>query len=533
MASNKNKKTIHGADSQSLYDQFTPAEEVLRKTENTGGGEVIPEGSKWTVEKRDLQQPRNPKNGQFGDKFSVHLKDSLDKRAKNRVPLIFREFFRTYFDLDENTNITGADLQHTIDEGSVFQLPDYQVVMKKSAQAYELLDEMMQMWKGESSKIDDYLGRRRMGRAKQDPSGHEIVISEGKSYGWGFNQNQEYAGLGGRRISGPFDHEDRTSWFVKALESENGNDYLISTEVNPITNERVKIEDSDAFGSLIDEMYDFAGGEYDKDKIKQIVKDCYKKEYIKAIEIAGIERRQNILKKVLFRGIMRNFAKAVDAELPEDVLREEANEITKNTFDVPLIDYSYVRKLLGKEKRHHYDIAYAVKDKDGKQVKGKAYNDNIDYKSVNGDPKISSSRQGKLRGNAEDNPILKLKGTTNDRDGILLTDVEEDALEAYSKEKGKAFGSERAIANKDAYLYGKEGNENIVGTFLKRKAASFKDMKIEDLKKSGDPYAKRYLAKLKKYNGDRKKASKDFVRTISNNSYRQRIKNHNKGKENK
>lgn len=533
MANNKNKKTIHGADSKSLYDQFVPAEEVLIKTENTGGGEVIPEGSKWTDEKRDLQQPRNPKNGQFGDKFSVHLKDSLDKRAKNRVPLIFREFFRSYFDLDENTNITGADLMRMIDEGSVFQLPDYQVVMKKSAQAYELLYEMMQMWKGESSKIDDYLGKRRMGRAKQDPSAHEIVIDEKKPYGWGFNQNQEYTGKGGRRIGGPFDHEDKVSWFFKALENDDNDNLLISDEVNQMTGEHVKIEDSKAFGSLIDEIYDFAGGACDKGDIKKIVKDCYKKEYIKAVKSIGIGERELALKEQLFKGIMRSFAKAIGEDLPEDDLKDEAKEITKHTFDVPLIDYSYVQKLSSENNRHHYDIAYAVKDKNGKQVKGKAYNNNIDYRSVNGNPKISSSRKGTLQGNAENNPILKLKGTKNDRDGIRLTSVEKDALEDYSKEKGKAFGSDRAIANKNSYLYGSKGSHSIVENFLKNKAASFNGMKVEELENSKDPYAKRYLAKLRRYNGDRQKANKEFVRTINNNSYRQRRKNHNKGRKNK
>ena len=78
---------------EKAFGDLEAKKEYLKKFRNTGGGEVIEKNHKWTTEKRDPEQGRDPKTGQFIDNYSIDRDTKYEHRGKNLIPFIFRGLF--------------------------------------------------------------------------------------------------------------------------------------------------------------------------------------------------------------------------------------------------------------------------------------------------------------------------------------------------------------------------------------------------------------------------------------------------------
>lgn len=116
--------------------------EYLRKFVNTGGGEPIPKDEKWTTERRDPEQGRNPKNGQFIDNFSIGRETKYPERGKNNVPYIMRTMVASYYGFKEPeqaAHLTEEQLDRIVRKGSAFGTEDAQAVLDKSMTMREFI----------------------------------------------------------------------------------------------------------------------------------------------------------------------------------------------------------------------------------------------------------------------------------------------------------------------------------------------------------------------------------------------------------
>lgn len=83
-----------------LVGDLAAKREYLKKFTNTGGGEPIEAGHKWTTEERDPDQGRDPNTGQFIDNESIGRETKYPHRGKNLVPYIMRGIFRNLLTLN-------------------------------------------------------------------------------------------------------------------------------------------------------------------------------------------------------------------------------------------------------------------------------------------------------------------------------------------------------------------------------------------------------------------------------------------------
>jgi hypothetical protein len=111
------KKEKDGIRAGNLVGDLAAKREYLKKFTNTGGGEPIEAGHKWTTEDRDPDQGRDPNTGQFIDNESIGRDTKYPHRGKNLVPYIMRGIFRNLLILN---GLSGDEEALRGEEGEKF-----------------------------------------------------------------------------------------------------------------------------------------------------------------------------------------------------------------------------------------------------------------------------------------------------------------------------------------------------------------------------------------------------------------------------
>lgn len=116
MAIDKEKER-DGIRAGNLVGDLAAKREYLKKFTNTGGGEPIEAGHKWTTEDRDPDQGRDPNTGQFIDNESIGRDTKYPHRGKNLIPYIMRGIFRNLLILN---GLSGDEEALRGEEGEKF-----------------------------------------------------------------------------------------------------------------------------------------------------------------------------------------------------------------------------------------------------------------------------------------------------------------------------------------------------------------------------------------------------------------------------
>ena len=111
------EKERDGIRAGNLVGDLAAKREYLKKFTNTGGGEPIEAGHKWTTENRDPGQGRDPNTGQFIDNESIGRDTKYPHRGKNLVPYIMRGIFRNLLILN---GLSGGEEAIRGEEGEKF-----------------------------------------------------------------------------------------------------------------------------------------------------------------------------------------------------------------------------------------------------------------------------------------------------------------------------------------------------------------------------------------------------------------------------
>lgn len=312
-------------DYKKVFGNIEEEREYLRQFENTGGGEPIPVGEKWTTEHRVDNQGRDPKTGQFIDYESLGYQTKYEKRGKNNVPYIWRHLVQSFFNFDDPkkaTNLSPEQLKSFIAKGTSFGTSDAQAVTLEDMTFGEFLNRCRDgsivkysgMRQGNYAPIKDDEETFRMGKRKymfDSGDGKKTDMSNynsdektpGKINSNGWNDNQ-------------YSDAERSNYYQKEL-----NNYTISEEIE--NNIYDKLDEIFGNGDWMEDMDDKTVTKFQKRLYNPNIGGMLAQDFGR-YDMTEDEISQNLTKK-LFSGIFD------DATVKNWV----KNNSFKDAFEIP------------------------------------------------------------------------------------------------------------------------------------------------------------------------------------------------------